>query len=131
MFQLTAVFNRTNLNDVLQELSERQIPGVTVTDVQGKGGLSLNDKSGEIELDDNVMMTIILADESQKEAAKEIVRSNTRDLAKNSGKMWVTAVLEVERIRTGETDEAALRLVKQSEHVVHDDFFTHQDTPSS
>jgi len=131
MYLLTAIFNRSCLNDVLLELKEHAIEGVTISEVIGKGGLTFID-DGTIDLDENVRLDIVISNELFKEAAKEAIRSNTRDLGKGSGKMWVTPVLEVERIRTGETNEAALRHSDHDERALHfDSYFTAIDTPAS
>lgn len=45
MFQITAVFNRHCLNDVLRELFDNGIEGVTVMDVIGKGSLGIAEKT--------------------------------------------------------------------------------------
>jgi len=127
MYQLTAVFNRSCLDEVLAELKEHAIEGVTISDVLGKGGLAYSD-----ELDRNVRLDIVVSNELFKEAAKEAIRANTRDLGKGSGKMWVTPVLEVERIRTGETNEAALRHSEHDERALHCEYYyTAVDTPAS
>jgi nitrogen regulatory protein PII len=131
MYQLTAIFNRSCLSDVLQELKERTIEGVTISEVIGKGGLAFIDE-GTIELDENIRLDIVVSNELFKESAKEAIRSNTRDLGKGSGKMWVTPVLEVERIRTGETNETALRHSDHDERALHhESYFTAVDTPAS
>ena len=131
MFQITAVFNKTHLNDVLQDLSERKIPGITINDVAGRGLFAFDSETGDISLDDNIMINIIVPNKDIKEAAKEVIRSNCQDIDTGSGKMWVTQVLEVERIRTGDTNEDALAPHKKFEHALHNDFYTHEDTPSS
>ena len=131
MYQLTAIFNRSCLKDVLQELFEREIEGVTVSSVIGKGGIGFIEKNGDIDLDEKVRVDIILSNELYKEIAKEAIRSNTQDTGHGSGKMWVTPVLEVERIRTGETNEAALTQSSKSKKVFHDNYYTAIDTPAS
>ena len=108
MYLLTAIFNHSCLNDVLLDLKEKGIEGITISHVLGKGGLGYKKENGDTELDKNVRLDIVLSSSEYKEAAKEAIRSNTRDLVTGSGKMWVTPVLEVERIRTGETNEEAL-----------------------
>ena len=131
MYLLTAIFNRSCLTDVLADLKEHKIEGVTISQVIGKGGLAFIEE-GEIDLDENVRLDIVVSNELFKEAAKEAIRSNTRDLGKGSGKMWVTPVLEVERIRTGETNEAALRHSDHDERALHyESYFTAVDTPAS
>lgn len=131
MFQITAIFNRSYLNDVLLELSDSKIPGITISDVQGKGAFALTSDKADVELDENIKVEIIVADEATKESAKEAIRSNTQDVGSGAGKMWVTQVLEVERIRTGEVDEAAITPTAKVGHAIHDEFYTHEDTPSS
>lgn len=132
MYLLTAIFNQSCLNDVLLDLKERGIEGVTISHVVGKGGLGFINHEGETELDKNIRLDIVISNETFKESAKEAIRANTRALETGSGKMWVTPVLEVERIRTGETNESALAhpKVKKQKHL-HANFFTAIDTPSS
>jgi nitrogen regulatory protein P-II 1 len=131
MYQLTAIFNRSCLKDVLQELFERKIEGVTVSSVIGKGGFGFLEEGGSIDLDEKVRIDIILSNEAYKESAKEAIRANAQDMGHGSGKMWVTPVLEVERIRTGETNEAALTQSTKSKKVIHDSYYTAIDTPAS
>jgi nitrogen regulatory protein PII len=127
MYLLTAIFNQNCLEDVLTDLSENDIEGVTITNVSGKGGLSLISK-----LDQNVKLEIVLSSESFKETAKECIRSNTREITIGSGKMWVTPVLEVERIRTGETGESALSHTHAAnKHTIAENYYTPVDTPAS
>jgi len=131
MYQLTAIFNRSCLTDVLHELKEHKIEGVTISEVLGKGGVAFND-DGPVALDKNIRLDIVVSNEFFKELAKEAIRANTRDLGRGSGKMWVTPVLEVERIRTGETNEAALRHSGQDDRALHHEgYFTAVDTPAS
>jgi nitrogen regulatory protein P-II 1 len=127
MYQLTAIFSHSCLDEVLAELKEHKIEGVTIMEVMGKGGMAYTD-----ELDRNVRLDIVVSNELFKEAAKEAIRANTRELGKGSGKIWVTPVLEVERIRTGETDEAALSHTKEDARTLHyDNYYTAIDTPAS
>ncbi len=132
MYLLTAIFNRSCLNDVLQELYDQKIEGVTVSSVIGKGGLGFIEKNGDIDLDEKVRLDIVLSSETFLLRAKEAIRVNTQDIGSGSGKMWVTPVLEVERIRTGETNESALsKSSVGSSKQMHDNYFTAEDTPAS
>jgi nitrogen regulatory protein P-II 1 len=131
MYQLTAIFNRSCLKDVLQELFERKIEGVTVSSVIGKGGIGFIEESGGIDLDEKVRIDIILSSDIYKELAKEAIRANAQDMGHGSGKMWVTPVLEVERIRTGETNEAALTQSTKVKKIPHENYYTAMDTPAS
>jgi nitrogen regulatory protein PII len=132
MYQLTAIFNKICLNDVLHDLCEKKIEGITVIDVIGKGGIGFIEEGGTPDLDPKVKIEIILSNDEFKESAKEAIRANTQDLGHGAGKMWVINVLEVERIRTGEKNEAALtqshisrKMCEQESH------FTSMDTPAS
>ncbi|MBU1641973.1 hypothetical protein KKE54_01320 [bacterium] len=131
MYLLTAIFNKGCLRDVLQELFERKIEGVTVSSVIGKGGIGFFEENGSIDLDEKVRIDIILSNEKYKESAKEAIRANAQDMGHGSGKMWVTPVLEVERIRTGETDEAALTQSTKIKKLHQENYFTAIDTPAS
>lgn len=108
MFLLTAIFNAACLDDVLTDLYNSNIEGVTISHVNGKGDRGYILESGKTRLYKNVRIDIVVSSIEFKELAKEAIRSNIRDFHTGSGKMWVTPVLEVERIRTGETDKAAL-----------------------
>jgi nitrogen regulatory protein PII len=131
MVQITAVFNKHCLNDVLKELFENLIEGVTVMDVIGKGSLGIAEKNNAPDLFPKVMLLIVVSDEDHKKTAMECVRSHTQDLGHGAGKMWVTPVLEVERIRTGEQGEMALAQPAPRTTPKSNTFFTAVDTPSS
>jgi nitrogen regulatory protein PII len=133
MYQITAVFNKANLSDVLQELYESKIEGVTLSEVIGKGGLGFMEASGATDLYEKVMAVIVVSDDKHKETAMEAIRANCQDLGNGAGKMWVTPVLEVERIRTGEKNESALTqsAPPRSKLKLKNSDFTAIDTPSS
>lgn len=132
MYQLTAIFNKICLNDVLEDLYEKKIEGITVIDVIGKGGIGIIEEGGTPDLDPKVKIEIILSSDSFKELAKEAIRANTQDLGHGAGKMWVIPVLEVERIRTGEKNEAALTQSYISRTKSSpSSYFTNTDTPAS
>lgn len=132
MYLLTAIFNKNCLDDVLHDLVERKIEGITVSEVIGKGGLSFFQERGTLDLDEKVRIEIVVSNEFFKEEAKAAIRENSQDLEHGSGKMWVTPVLEVERIRTGETNEDALRQSGTSKDKnLNDNYFTAVDTPAS
>jgi len=129
MYQLTAVFNRAALSDVLQGLYDEKIEGITVTEVIGKGGYGIL----EADLDEKVMVTIVLSNDTFKARAMEAIRSNTQDTGHGAGKMWVTPVLEVERIRTGERNAEALTKSKldNSAKMNDQELYSAVDTPAS
>ena len=133
MYQITAVFNKANLNDVLHELYESKIEGVTLSEVSGQGGLRFMEASGATDLYEKVMAIIVVSNDEYKERAMEAIRANCQDMGNGAGKMWVTPVVEVERIRTGEKNESALTqsAPPRSKLQLKRDNFTAIDTPSS
>lgn len=132
MYLITAIFNKTYLKDVLQGLYEKKIEGITISDVLGKGEFGFIEDEETVALDEKVRIEIVVSDDTYKVDAMEVIRSNVQELSHGSGKMWVTPVLEVERIRTGEKDKAALSKGKEScETHLYDNYFTAEDTPAS
>ncbi len=131
MYQLTAIFNKSCLSDVLQDLFDKKIEGITISDVIGKGGLGFIEEGGEPELDPKVRIDIVISNDYYKELAKEAIRANTQDTGHGSGKMWVTPVLEVERVRTGEINEAALTQSHIRHNKSKESYFENVDTPAS
>ena len=132
MYLLTAIFNHSCLNDVLTDLKDRGIEGVTISHVVGKGGLGFIKENGDTELDKNIRLDIVISNDEFKESAKDAIRTNTRALETGSGKMWITPILEVERIRTGEINESALaHPIAQKKKVQQESFYTAIDTPAS
>jgi nitrogen regulatory protein PII len=132
MFLVTAIFNSDCLNDILTDLTDSGVEGVTITHVTGKGGLGIKMDDGTTRLYKNVRIDIIVSTEAFKELAQEAIRANTRDLETGSGKMWVTPVLEVERLRTGEKDKDALEYSKLPKTKrLYGNFHTAVDTSAS
>ena len=131
MYQINAVLNPTAIDDVLEGLHDENIPGVTMYEVLGKGCL----EDHNAPLNKKIMLILIVKGALQKERAMEVIRANAQERQQGSGKMWVTPVVETERIRTGEKNLAALSdapNVKGSKSTVVDlDAFTSIDTPAS
>ncbi|QOY55365.1 P-II family nitrogen regulator [Candidatus Sulfurimonas marisnigri] len=128
MFQINAVLNPSVIDDVVQGLHDEKIHGITITNVVGKGCFNKENK-----LIEKVLIVIVVADTIHKEKAMEAIRANAQDIEHGTGKMWVTPVLEVERIRTGEKDLDALSFTTKKE-VLHSEkveVFSSIDTPSS
>jgi len=132
MYLLTAIFSKSCLGDVLQDLQENNIEGITISDVSGKGSFTLKETEEEPCLNENIRVDIVVSNDKFKELVKEIIRSNTRELSSGSGKMWVVPVLEVERIRTGEVNEDALSHSSTLDTSAHsENYYTPVDTPAS
>ena len=109
MYMLIAVFNKYDLKNVLEDLFENNIEGVTVSDVIGKGsyGLVEADK-GPTDLFSKVKVELVISNEKTRDSAMECIRANCQDLGRGAGKMWWVPVGGVERVRTGETGIDAL-----------------------
>ena len=128
MYLITAIINAECIKDVLEDLKASNIEGVTLIKVKGKGGF-LDDIE---DVEEHIKMEIVVSNDHFKELAKEAIRANARNFEKGSGKMWVTPVLEVERIRTGETNEDALsHSMVEKKPLSAEESFNSEDTPAS
>ncbi|HHD83377.1 MAG TPA: P-II family nitrogen regulator [Campylobacteraceae bacterium] len=132
MFLVTAIISTECVRDILEDLKTAGIEGVTLSKVKGKGRFIESYESTE----EHIRLEIVVSDRYYKDLAKEAIRTNARNLTKGSGKIWVTPVLEVERIRTGERDtEALTHTAVQKEPALMEELlqecFTAEDTPAS
>ena len=112
MKKIEAIIKPFKLDEVREALSEVGITGLTVTEVKGfgrqKGHTELY-RGAEYVVDflPKVRVDVVLADDMVDRAIDAIVRA-ARTGKIGDGKIFVTAVEQVVRIRTGETDEAAV-----------------------
>ena len=112
MKKIEAVIKPFKLDEVREALSEMGISGLTVTEVKGfgrqKGHTELY-RGAEYVVDflPKVKIEIVVAS-NQVEAAIEAVIKAARTGKIGDGKIFVMPVEQVVRIRTGETDEAAI-----------------------
>jgi nitrogen regulatory protein P-II 1 len=112
MKKIEAVIKPFKLDEVREALSEIGVTGLTVTEVKGfgrqKGHTELY-RGSEYVVDflPKVKLEVILTDALVDQAVDAIVRS-ARTGKIGDGKIFVTTVEQVVRIRTGETDEAAV-----------------------
>ena len=109
---ITAIIKPFKQDDVREALSEIGIAGVTVTEVKGfgrqKGHTELY-RGAEYVVDflPKVKMEIAVAEDIAGQAIEAIVKSaNTGKIG--DGKIFVTSLEQVIRIRTGETGEEAI-----------------------
>ncbi len=109
---ITAIIKPFKQDDVREALSEIGIAGVTVTEVKGfgrqKGHTELY-RGAEYVVDflPKVKMEIAVAEDVAEQAIEAIVKSaNTGKIG--DGKIFVTSLEQVIRIRTGETGEEAI-----------------------
>jgi nitrogen regulatory protein P-II 1 len=112
MKKIEAVIKPFKLDEVREALSEIGVTGLTVTEVKGfgrqKGHTELY-RGSEYVVDflPKVKIEVVLQDSLVDQAVDAIVRA-ARTGKIGDGKIFVSAVEQVIRIRTGETDEAAV-----------------------
>ena len=112
MKQITAVIKPFKLEEVREALGEVGVSGLTVTEVKGfgrqKGHTELY-RGAEYVVDFLPKVKVeVVVKESDVERAIEAIVKAAKTGKIGDGKIFVTAVEQVVRIRTGETDEAAV-----------------------
>ena len=109
---ITAIVKPFKLDEVRQALSEAGVPGLTVTEVKGYGrqkGHKEHYRGAEYVVDfrPKVRLDIAVDDDLVHPAIDAITRS-ARTGTIGDGKIFVTNLEEVVRIRTGESGAEAL-----------------------
>ena len=109
---LTAIIKPFTLDDVRQALSEAGIAGMTVTEVKGFGrqhGHTELYRGAEYVVDflPKLKIEVAVADE-QLEQAIEAISGAARTGKIGDGKIFISTLDQVIRIRTGELDADAL-----------------------
>ena len=109
---ITAIVKPFKLEEVKEALKGAGVHGMTVTEVQGFGR-----QSGHTEVYRGTEYTVdfvpkvrveVLADDPDADRIVDVVVDAARTGKIGDGKVWITEVDRVIRIRTGETDEDAL-----------------------
>lgn len=109
---ITAVVKPFTLPRILEKLVELGIHGMTVTETQGYGrqrGQSEVYRGAEFATDfvPKVKIEIVVTDESLESVCDAVVTAaHTGKIG--DGKLWVTSVDSVIRVRTGERDDDAV-----------------------
>jgi nitrogen regulatory protein P-II 1 len=112
MKKIEAIFKPFKLDEVREALSEIGVSGLTVTEVKGfgrqKGHTELY-RGAEYVVDflPKVKVDVVVPDAQLDNAIDAIVKA-ARTGKIGDGKIFVSNVDQVIRIRTGETDEAAI-----------------------
>ena len=112
MKQITAVIKPFKLDEVREALGEVGVSGLTVTEVKGfgrqKGHTELY-RGAEYVVDflPKVKVEVVVKDSDVERSIEAIVKAAKTGKI-GDGKIFVTAVEQVVRIRTGEQDEAAV-----------------------
>jgi nitrogen regulatory protein P-II 1 len=112
MKKIEAIIKPFKLDEVREALSEVGIAGLTVTEVKGfgrqKGHTELY-RGAEYVVDflPKIKIEIVVTEAMAEQALEAIVKA-ARTGKIGDGKIFVSSVEHVVRIRTGETDEAAI-----------------------
>src|SRR5512146_3302373 len=112
MKQITAILKPFKLEEVREALADVGVTGLTVTEVKGfgrqKGHTELY-RGAEYVVDflPKVKVEVVVRD-SDVERCIEAIVTPAKSGKIGDGKIFVTSVEQVVRIRTGETDEAAV-----------------------
>ena len=112
MKKIEAIIKPFKLEEVKDALAEVGIEGMTVTEVKGFGrqkGHTEIYRGSEYTVDflPKIKIEIVLGDNLVEAAMSAIVKAAKTGKI-GDGKIFVTAVEQVVRIRTGETDESAV-----------------------
>jgi nitrogen regulatory protein P-II 1 len=112
MKKVEAIIREEKLEAVKSALEEKGFIGLTVTDVRGRGqqkGLSLQWRVGEYRVDllPKIKVEVVVHDWDAA-AVLDIVCSAARTGDIGDGMIFVTEVLQVCRVRTGERGEDSL-----------------------
>ena len=112
MKKIEAIIKPFKLDDVREALTEIGITGMTVTEVKGFGrqkGHTEIYRGAEYAVDflPKVKLELVLPDD-RVERARETIVETARSGKIGDGKIFVYPVEQVIRIRTGETDHAAI-----------------------
>lgn len=112
MKAVECIIRPAKLDAVLEELREIGVPGATAIEVKGFGrqrGRTARYRGGEMEIGfvPKVLLRIVVSDKDV-ERIIQTVQAAAKTGEVGDGKIFVTSVDEVVRIRTGEKGEKAL-----------------------
>jgi nitrogen regulatory protein PII len=103
---ITAVIKPFKLDEVKDALKANDVAGITVAEVRGfgrQGGHTETYRGAEYKIDFVPKVSIsIVIDDDQVDAVVDVIAAAARTDKIGDGKIWVTDVDRVVRIRTGE-----------------------------
>jgi len=109
---VTAVIKPHKLEEVKDALKGMGITGMTVDEVKGfgrQGGHTETYRGAEYKVDLLPKVRVeVLCDSAQADAVVDVIVAAAKTDKIGDGKVWVTAVNSLVRIRTGERDGEAL-----------------------
>ena len=109
---ITAVIKPFKLDDVKDALKAIGIAGLTVSEVRGfgrQGGHTETYRGAEYQIDfvPKVSLSVVV-DDTQADQVVDAITSSAATGKIGDGKIWVTAVDRIIRIRTGEEGPSAI-----------------------
>jgi nitrogen regulatory protein P-II 1 len=108
---ITAIIGPNKLDELVQVLIASRVPGLTVTEVRGfgeqYGRLAAGQAAAATGLLPKVRLDIVVLDDDAETIAEAIAKQAQTETI-GDGKIWITPVDGVLRVRTGERDRAAV-----------------------
>jgi nitrogen regulatory protein P-II 1 len=113
---ITAIIRAEKLDEVIEALMNHRLHGLTVTEVRGFGRQFGQPAPGtdhdlglprSVALLPKVRLDLVVPDDDA-DALAEVVAKHARTGEIGDGKLWVSEVASVLRVRTGDRDLAAL-----------------------
>ena len=109
---ITAIIKPFKLDDVKSALKDAGVVGITVTEVKGfgrQGGHTETYRGTEYQIDfvPKVKLEIVV-DDGAADSVVDVVVASAATGKIGDGKVWVSAVTDVVRIRTGERGHDAI-----------------------
>lgn len=112
MKKIEAIIKPLKLNDVKNALTEIGVKGITITEVRGFGrqkGQTEIFRGAEYKIDFLPKIKLeIVANNSELNKITEAIISNSKTGSIGDGKIFISNIEGVVRIRTGEKDENAI-----------------------
>lgn len=112
MKKIEAVIRPEKLNEVKTALEKAGYPGIMITEIEGHGKqkgqtLQWRGEKYKVELLPKIKIEIVIRDQEVEQIAKTIIE-NAKTGEIGDGKIFISTIEEVVRIRTGEKGEVAL-----------------------
>lgn len=113
MKRIEAIIKEENLDTVKAALDTAGFVGMTIFNCRGRGtsgGINLEWRAGTYRVDflHKIMLMLVVKDDDAPKVIDIIMEVCREDLTGGAGKIFVSPVEEVIRIRTGERNESAL-----------------------
>jgi nitrogen regulatory protein PII len=109
---ITAIVKPFKLDDVKEALKAAGVQGITVSEVKGfgrQGGHTETYRGSEYQIDFVPKMRIeLVVEDSSLERTLDVIRESASTGKIGDGKIWVTNVEQIIRIRTGEHGAEAI-----------------------